>query len=263
MERKIIIKLSILAASFISLLISYTLPVYGESHFTLTPDKKKIEMGLYFGGDTITFHGTFPQPGTSLIVKVESNNNPPLKLVRKGKVVFFWMAVKQFEISNVPFLYKILCSGDINKTLNKDLKKKLGIGYESLRENMELELLKGKSSQDDKQVVFDGFVKMKEKFGLYEVIENAIKIRDDFSFTFDLPFSDRSVEGEYKVECFAIKNGKMVGKAETTITIEKVGLARWITNMAHNYSAIYGIIAVIVAISVGLLAGFIFKGGGH
>jgi hypothetical protein len=227
------------------------------------PDKKSVEMGVRFGGDTITFHGTLPQKEAALVIRVESENNPPLKLVRKGRVVIFWMSVKQFEVSNVPFLYKIICSGNLNEILSENLRKELHIGYESLRESMELELLKGKSSQDDNQVVFDGFVKMKEKFGLYEVIENAIKIGDDLSFTFDLAFSDRAGEGNYKVECFAIQGKEIVGEAKETITIEKVGLAQWITNMAHHYSAIYGIMAVIVAISVGLAVGFIFKGGGH
>ena len=220
-------------------------------------------MGLRFGGDTITFHGTLPQPEASLIVRVESDNNPPLKLVRKGKVVIFWMAVKQFEISNVPFLYKIICSGNLNEVLTEDLKEKLNIGYEVLKENMELKLLKGEPGEDDNQVVFDGFVKMKEKFGLYAVQENAIEIKDGLSFDFELGLSDRSVGGNYTVDCFAVKDGKVVGKAEKTITVEKVGLTRWFMNMANHYSAVYGIMAVIVAISVGLIVGFIFKGGGH
>ncbi|MBW1679403.1 MAG: TIGR02186 family protein [Deltaproteobacteria bacterium] len=239
------------------------LPVFGGSNFTLVPDKKSVEMGLRFGDDTITFHGSLPQKEAALVIRVESENNPLLKLVRKGRVVIFWMSVKQFEVSNVPFLYKIICSGNLNEVLSENLRKELHIGYEALKESMEIELLKGAPTEDDKEVVFDGFVKMKEKFGLYEVVENAVEIKDGLSFTFDLAFSDRAGEGNYTVECFAIQGKEIVGEAKETITIEKVGLTRWLTNMAHHYSALYGIMAVIVAISVGLAVGFIFKGGGH
>lgn len=262
MKRRAIINL--ITGVFSLCFIVCALPVYGESSLTLVPDKKKVAMGLRFGGDTIAFHGTIPQPGTSLIVWVESENNPPLKLSRKGKMVFFWMSVKQFEISEVPFLYKIICSGKLNETLNENQKKELHIGYEALKESIKLELIKGKSSNDDNQVVFDGFLKMKEQFGLYEIVEDAIAINDDLSFTFALHFSDRAVEGNYEIECFALKDGALLGKSKDSIAIEKVGLAKWLTTMAQHHGALYGIIAVIVAIFVGLLAGFIFKGkGGH
>jgi len=235
-----------------------------ETSFNLIPEKKRVLMGLGYGGETIKFHGTLPQKGSSLIVKVESENNPPMKLVRKGRVVFFWMSVKQFEMEGIPFQYKILCSGNLNDILSQDLRTELNLGYEALKKNVKLKLLKGKASDDDTQVVLDGFLKMKEKLGLYEVVEKAITIKDDQAFTFAVNFSDRAVEGNYRVEGMALKDGIMVGKAHETINIEKIGIARWLTNLANHHGALYGVMAVVVAISVGFLAGFVFKGkGGH
>ena len=235
-----------------------------ENTLFLAPHKEKIEMGLGFGGDTITFVGLLPHPDAALLIKVESENNPPLKLVRKGKVVIFWMSVKQFEVSNLPFLYKVICSGNLKDAFSANLGKKLDIGYEALKENMEIELLKGQSTEDDEAVVFDGFIKLKENLGLYGVMENAVNIKDDLSYAFDLTFSDRAVEGNYLVTCFAVKNSEVLGKTQKTITIEKAGMAKWLTDLSSQYSYIYGIVAVIVAIGVGLSVGFIFKGkGGH
>ena len=46
--------------------------------------------------------------------------------------------------------------------------------------------------------------------------------------------------------------------------IQKKGLEAMFTNLAHEHSVIYGIVAVLVALGMGLLVGFIFKkGGGH
>lgn len=243
-------------------LVFFVPPVKGETCFTLLPEKKVI-MGIGFGGETVSFKGTLPQPGTTVIVQVKSENNPSLKLVRKGRVVFFWMSVKQFEVSHVPFLYKVFSSGNLTDILNKNLKKELNIGYDALKPNLGLKLLAGKPSDDDLNVVFDGFLKMKEKAGLYGVRENAIEInKENSSFMFDLHFSDRAVEGSYAITCWAIKDGVILGETKETIAIEKVGLSHWLTYMAQHHSAIYGIIAVVIAIVVGLLAGFIFKGKG-
>jgi hypothetical protein len=242
----------------------FALPLKGETCFTLLPEKKVV-MGIGFGGETIRFTGTLPQPGATVIVQVMSENNPSLKLVRKGKVIFFWMSVKQFEVYHVPFLYKVFSSGNLAEILNENLKKELNIGYDALKQNLRLKLLIGKPSDNDRSVVFDGFLKMKEKAGLYGVRENVIEInKDNSTFMFDLPFSDRAIEGNYAITCWAIKDGVILGETKETIAIEKVGLSHWLTYMAQNHSAIYGIIAVVIAIMVGLLAGFIFKGkGGH
>ena len=239
-------------------------PAKGETCFTLLPEKK-VSMGIGFGGETVGFKGTLPQPGATVIVQVKSENNPSLKLVRKGRVVFFWMNVKQFEVSHVPFFYKVFSSGNLTDVLNENLKKELNIGYDDLKQNLRLKLLTGKPSDNDLNVVFDGFLKMKEKTGLYGVRENAIEInKKNNSFMFDLHFSDRAVEGNYTITCWAIKDGVILGETQETIAIEKVGLSRWFTYMAQHHSAVYGIIAVVIALVVGLLAGFIFKGkGGH
>jgi|LQYC01.1.fsa_nt_gi Putative transmembrane protein (Alph_Pro_TM). len=245
-------------------LIFFVPPVKGETCFTLLPEKK-VAMGIGFGGDTIRFKGTLPQPGTSIIVQVKSENNPSLKLGRQGKVVFFWMSVKQFELSHVPFFYKVFSSGNLADVLNENLKKEFNIGYDALKQNLRIKLLSGKPSDDDLNVVFDGFLKIKEKTGLYEVRGNNIEInKENNSFMFDLHFSDRAVEGNYTITCWAIKDGVILGDTQQTIAIEKVALSRWFTHMAQHHSAVYGIIAVVIAIVVGLLAGFIFKGtGGH
>ena len=239
-------------------------PVKGETCFTLWPEKKVV-MGIGFGGETIGFKGTLPQPETSIIVQVKSENNPPLKLARQGKVVFFWMSVKQFELSHVPFLYKIFSSGNLADILTTNLNNELTIGYDALKRNLSLKLLTGKPGDDDLNVVFDGFLKMKEKTGLYEVRENTIAInKENNSFTFDLHFSDRAVEGTYTITCWAIKDGVILGDTQATIAIEKAGLSQWLTFMAQHQGAVYGIMAVVIAIVVGFLAGFIFKGtGGH
>lgn len=238
--------------------------VKGETCFTLLPEKK-VTMGIGFGGERVSFKGTLPQPGTTVIVQVKSEKNPSLKLVRKGRVVLFWMSVKQFEVSHVPFLYKVLSSGKLTDVLDENLKKELNIGYDALKQNLRLKLLAGKPSDDDLNVVFDGFLKMKEKTGLYGVSENAIEInKENNVFMFDLHFSDRAAEGNYTITCWAIKDGVILGETHETIAIEKVGLSHWFTYMAQNHSAIYGIIAVVIAIVVGLVAGFIFKEkGGH
>jgi hypothetical protein len=42
-----------------------------------------------------------------------------------------------------------------------------------------------------------------------------------------------------------------------------VGLESWLTSVSQNHPALFGIMAVFIALAAGLLVGMIFKKGGH
>ena len=48
------------------------------------------------------------------------------------------------------------------------------------------------------------------------------------------------------------------------VKIQKAGIEAAFTNVAFSHPVLYGILAVLVALGMGLLVGFVFKkGGGH
>ena len=50
--------------------------------------------------------------------------------------------------------------------------------------------------------------------------------------------------------------------AQTTpLIVRKAGLGADVFFFAHNYSAVYGVIAVILAVAAGVLAAFVFRKG--
>ena len=65
------------------------------------------------------------------------------------------------------------------------------------------------------------------------------------------------------MESFAFKDRQLVGYGKDVIEIKKVGLEHWLTDISQNYPLLFGIMAVLIALGVGLLVGMIFKKGGH
>lgn len=225
--------------------------------------KQKIEVDVRFHGERIYFFGTIPDPQAQVVVKLTPRNASPIKLMRKGKVVLFWMGVKQFELENLPFLYKIHSSGPLKGVLSPELAEKYGLSYTALKKNMGMKLLKGKASADDKDVMFDGFIKIKEKQNLYGVSENRIRIRKGRLFEHYFTFPDKAKEGEYLVESYAVKDGKVIDVSRDVVKVQKVGLTAMLCRTAQHNGVIYGIMAVVIALGAGLLVGVFFKGGGH
>jgi hypothetical protein len=51
----------------------------------------------------------------------------------------------------------------------------------------------------------------------------------------------------------------MMASSETTLAVRKAGLEATVFDFAHQHSAIYGIVAILIALFAGWLAGAIFR----
>jgi len=226
--------------------------------------KREVEIGLMYNGDHIYFFGSVPDATADVIVKLVSTDDIPISVNRKGKVALMWMNVKQFTATGLPLLYKVHSTRPIHQILSDSVARELGIGYDILKEQMRLELVSGKSSPDDKEVVFNGILQLKQESNLYNVDEKRIEITGGKLFKHYFRFPSAAKEGTYRAESYIFKNGTLVGKGVDEIVIRKTGIEAQFTNLAFEHPAAYGAIAVVVALCMGLLVGFIFKkGGGH
>ncbi len=240
------------------------LPAGGGAEEMITESTKHhIEVGARFSGERIFFFGTLPDPEAEVVVKLIPAEAHPIKLTRKEKVVLFWMATKKFKVENMPHIYKIHSSKPLKDILTPETAARYGLGYDSLKRNMKIELLSGRRTEDDHDVIFRGFIKMKEGENLYRVAEDRIRITKGRLFEHYFTFPDKAKEGTYMVESYAVKNGRVVGHSKDVIEIRKVGLTAWLYRMAKQSGVLYGIMAVMIALGAGLLVGTVFKGGGH
>jgi uncharacterized protein (TIGR02186 family) len=226
--------------------------------------KREVNIGLMYNGDYIYFFGSVPDPSVDVIVKMTSTEDVPLSVNRKGKVALMWMNVKQFTVTGLPLLYKIHSTRPIHQILDRSLAYDLGIGYDVLMDRMKLKLVRGTPAPDDPQVVFEGVLKLKKDANLYNIDEKRIEITGGKLFKHYFRFPSAAKEGTYRAESYIFKNGKLIGKGIDEVVIQKKGIEAAFTNLAYKHPAVYGIVALAVALSMGLLVGFIFKkGGGH
>lgn len=236
----------------------------GLKEIVTVATKREVDIGLMYNGDYIYFIGGVPDPSVDVIVKLTSMGDVPLSVNRKGRVALMWMNVKQYTVTGLPLLYKIHSTKPINQILSKELASELGIGYDVLKDQMRLKLARGKAQADDRDIVFDGMLRLKKEANLYNIDEKRIEITGGKLFKHYFRFPPAAKEGVYKAESYIFKQGKLVGKGVDEIRIQKKGIEATFTNLAFKHPVLYGIIALAVALGMGLLVGFIFKkGGGH
>jgi uncharacterized protein (TIGR02186 family) len=229
-----------------------------------TTTKREVDIGLMYNGDYIYFVGGVPDPKADVIVKLTSTENVPLSVNRKGRVALMWMNVKQFTVTGLPLLYKIHSTKPIHQILSKELASEFGIGYDVLKDQMKLQLVRGEAAADDLDTVFDGILQLKKEANLYNIDEKRIEITGGKLFKHYFRFPSAATAGIYKAESYIFKNGKLIGKGVDEVKIQKKGVEATFTNLAFNHPVLYGIVALVVALGMGLLVGFVFKkGGGH
>jgi uncharacterized protein (TIGR02186 family) len=227
--------------------------------------KNVVEIGLSYSGDKIFFFGVNPVPGSDVVIKLTAEKEEAIKLSVKGKVGPLWMTVKQYEVTNSPFIYKIHASKPLDQIISPETAQQLELGYPAVRGKMKLHLIRGEAAPEDEERVWKGLLKIKERATLYNVVEDParLEISEGKLFKHYFRFPPAATEGRYQVESYCFLKGELVGYGKDIIEIKKVGLENWLTQTSQNQPVFFGIMAVLIAVGAGLLVGVLFGKGGH
>ena len=223
----------------------------------VTPGKIPITIGYH--GTKLTVKGSGLNT-EDVIVQIHSQLGEE-HLKYKGKAGgIFWMKLGNIVFKDVPKVYLVYSTRDIHDMLPPKTCKELAIGYDALKSRAKIKT-DMKDFERDTWIV--EFLKFMEEEHLYHEEDGIVKVdRENHTFSVDIDWPFEAPPGEYFVEVFAVKDGQVVDKAEARIRVERVGLIRQLSHMAFERPALYGIIAIIVAIVAGFGVGMVFLGGG-
>ena len=65
--------------------------------------------------------------------------------------------------------------------------------------------------------------------------------------------------GIYTVKVFAFQKKRLVSMASKTISVEKIGIGADVFKFAKEQSALYGLLAILIAVLSGWIASVIFR----
>lgn len=105
----------------------------------------------------------------------------------------------------------------------------------------------------------DGLIRNKTRQGLYRYDPRGVAIQGDRLFRTTATFPANVPTGPYRVSVYLFDRGKLAARREATLVVRKVGLGADIFSFAHRQGALYGVIAIVVAVFAGWLAGVVFR----
>jgi uncharacterized protein (TIGR02186 family) len=221
-----------------------------------------IPIHFFYNGAQIKIFGHSDQPADFVVVIQDEAEKVELR--RKGKVKgLFWMNVGEISFEPVPTAFMVFSSRPLDQILDESQQTRYGIGYAALFKEVKVEPDPG----PERAKWIKEFIRFKEKLHLYRERFNAIEVKPEgqsASYHLELHWPFQAPPGVYTVTVYAIKDGKVVDSCKKTIKIEKVGLLKTISDLAFKKAALYGIIAIVIAVFAGIGVGLIFGSkGGH
>jgi uncharacterized protein (TIGR02186 family) len=232
-----------------------------SAELTAKANHDHIKIDFFYHGSTVSVRG-ISDPGTDIIIKITSPEENQV-LREKGKVAgLIWMNSEELKIDNVPNVYFLHSTKNIDDILETGESMKYVIGYQALKNHADMNPgVRG----DEKAKWFKEFVKFKEASKLYGTSTGKISLKQKdgkqgYYILTQWPY--QAPPDTYTVTVYAVKDKKIIETAESSVLVEETGIVKSLNGMAKNNGSLYGLISVIVALGAGFSVGMIFKSGG-
>ena len=221
---------------------------------------RNIAIESNFTGERIVIFGTIEnseqsdfEPGLYDVVVAVRGPKERIVARRKSNVAGLWINTDAQAFANVPGYYAVLSRRDLKNIAEPAILKAYGLGFGSialrpLGKDVPSRVAEGLS--DFKNAV----IRIMQRQGLYKYQPEGVVFvgRNLFRATVDLPAN--VPVGHYATDVYLIREGEVISHNRSNLLISKQGFERFVYSAAFDYPLLYGIVAVIIAITAGLIA---------
>lgn len=217
----------------------------------------QIELRHTFKGQELLLFGAIPE-GARLeqaqfdVVIIITGEARTHEVWKKERTLGFWINSSPLIFENVPEYYALASTRLLPEVAPAALLDRLSLGIERQRFAVE-----GNLAGHGEYV--NGIIHFKEGEGLYQVATEEMPIQSGVLFRASFFFPANVPSGSYTASAYLFQDGLFIGRTDKAIKIDKAGFERDIYLLAHDQPALYGILAILIALLAGWLASFITR----
>ncbi|WP_372613912.1 TIGR02186 family protein [Aquicoccus sp.] len=245
--------------AFFLLLLPFTAADAGEE-VVLGLSQNRVAITANFDGSEILIFGAVKRESLppadqplDVIVTIEGPSLP-VTVRRKEKRYGIWINTDALEIDSAPAFYAVATSGPFNEIISDsdDMRHHVSIPR-SIR------FVGAPGHIMDADAFSDALIRIRSKNGLYQFLENAVRVDQQTLFRTSISLPSNLTEGDYKTRVFLLRDRTVVADYETVINVRKVGLERFLFNLSREQPVIYGLLSLAIAIAAGWGASAAFR----
>ncbi len=205
----------------------------------------------FSGTDVLLFGATEGEGDVVVIVRGPESN---AVVRRKSRVFGIWINTNQVTLTGVPAFYRVASSRPLGEIAPPQIRTRHQLGIENLRFGTQRQRTPAEIAE-----FRTGLLRNKERAGLFSADVGRVTFLGPrlFRARFQLPANVPT--GTYTVETLLVQNGQVVAAQTTPMLVSKIGIGAEVFDFAHRHAAIYGILAVLVAVAAGWGASAVFR----
>lgn len=240
------------AAGFLALICSAS--ASGQSGPPLVADliDEQVSITLGFSGTDLLLFGATDETGD--IVVVVRGPTGDVTVRRKERIGGIWINRDHAIFEDVPGFYLIASTGDIDEIVPPEVRRNMELGLDMLS----LDPI-GEISDEDRVAYRAALIRNKQRQGLYSEVPGSVELQSGRLFRTNVTFPSNVPTGIYTVEVILLRDDKIVEVTLTPLVVDRRGFEALVFQFAHLRPALYGFIAIVIALMAGWFAGFAFR----
>ena len=237
---------------FLALII--TSNTYAQNQIVADLSQENVKISTDFQGAKILLFGAYDGKKGDDIIVIVTGPKGLVTVQKKDKILGVWVNTKKVNYINAPKYLSISSNRKIEDILNKKTQKISEIGLN----NLNVRIQPGIKVENEKQWR-QALTRNMLKSNLWSVNENSVSLNKDALFRSFLELPSNVITGQFEVKILHYRNSKLVSQQINSINVSKSGISAEIYDIAQNYSTLYGIFAVFLAILVGWGSNLVFR----
>jgi uncharacterized protein (TIGR02186 family) len=236
-------------------------PQYSEMiQIGLSTDR--ITITTDFSGTDLTIFGAlndvdplYARQNRYDVIVVLEGPNRPVVVRRKDRVLGMWINTQSETFVNVPISYSVSTTRPMQDMAQPATYKRLSLGAD-------FRYLEPQDKQGNPATIEEftaALRERKETTGLFSERIGGVQFLSPNLFRATLELAPNVPIGTHRARAFLFKNGVFIRETSAQLAIQKSGVEQSIFQAAHEYSLLYGIFAVALAIATGWLGRLIFS----
>jgi uncharacterized protein (TIGR02186 family) len=207
-----------------------------------------------FTGTDLLLFGAIDEPGEVIVVVRGPTATSVVR--RKRPTLGFWLTRRSESFDNVPAYYAVASSKPLSDIAPANLLQRLQIGTENLRFRY-----LGTRQRDEVGQYHEAVIRRKTRDGLYRENIGAVDFLGPKLFRTEISFPSTVPVGTYQTEVYLIRDNRIVAAQSTPLFIDKQGVEQEVYDFSRQEPAVYGLVAVLLAVFSGWLAAVVFRRG--
>jgi uncharacterized protein (TIGR02186 family) len=219
--------------------------------------EEQISVSSAYRGSIIDVWGVNPdRRGRGDIVVVVRGPDQPATLMRKRRAFGLWVNGDPVRFSETPSFFAVLSNRSLRQIASPQ-----AIWSLELDPAASARLASAVPPGADPSEYRAALVRLRTAQGLYLESRTGLRLYAGGLFRARVQLPANAPIADYHADTYLFRNGRLISSQRIPVRISRVGVERRIHDLATNYSLLYGLLTVAMALGAGWLAAFLFRRG--